>query len=174
MTAYSALWLLMPWCWSTRPSVSTVLMKNLLYWASFIQRYCIYCEHHKRIKQHFENNDPEGWKITLTYHPICHTQFPSVSVLSFYMILCNKIVNFCHLPSFLSVFVLSPVGQICVSTSLPPELLVLLMVPITYPCVNLNTGFNVFLSPRYWLHHRFSFHEDDCCWLIGMGRFQIF
>ena len=39
---YSALWLLMPWCWSTRPSVSTVLNKYWLYWISIIQNYYIY------------------------------------------------------------------------------------------------------------------------------------
>ena len=35
--AYSALFLLMPWCLSTRSSVSTVLTKHSLYWASFMQ-----------------------------------------------------------------------------------------------------------------------------------------
>ena len=34
-------WLLQPWCYSTRASVSIVLTKHLLYWTSFIQNHYI-------------------------------------------------------------------------------------------------------------------------------------
>ena len=45
MGVYSALWLLMPWCWCTRPSVLTVLMKYSMYWANFMPKCYICCEH---------------------------------------------------------------------------------------------------------------------------------
>ena len=41
MDGYSALWLLMPSCWSTRPPVPKVLNEYSLYWTSFIQKYYI-------------------------------------------------------------------------------------------------------------------------------------
>ena len=44
--AYSTLWLPMSWCWSTRPSVTTVLAKYTLHWTSFRQNVYIYSEQH--------------------------------------------------------------------------------------------------------------------------------
>ena len=44
MGAYSALWLLMLWCLSMKPSVS--MIKYSLYWSSFIPKYYIVSEQH--------------------------------------------------------------------------------------------------------------------------------
>ena len=61
--AYSALWLQMPWCSSTRPSVPAVLSKCYIYWTNFMQKYCIYCKQHEKTKLHIKRNTLsfKGW-----------------------------------------------------------------------------------------------------------------
>ena len=41
MGAYSALWLLIPWCWSTRPSITTVLTTYSLHWTHLTHLFFI-------------------------------------------------------------------------------------------------------------------------------------
>ena len=54
ISVYSALWLLIPWCWSTGQSVSPVLTKYSLHWTSFTQKYHSYSEQHNEILIYLE------------------------------------------------------------------------------------------------------------------------
>ena len=54
MGAWSAPCLLMPWCQSTRPSVSTVVIKYTLYWTSFMQIYIYIYNSLKYNQSHFD------------------------------------------------------------------------------------------------------------------------
>ena len=69
MGVYSALLLPMPWCWSTRPSVSTLLMKYSFCWTSFIPKYYIYGQQHLKMKLHF--NKDIKWPGCSRVNKIC-------------------------------------------------------------------------------------------------------
>ena len=69
---YSALWLLMPWCISTRALVSTMLTKYPLCRTSFIQKYYTYREQHYKIIFKKKNPLIEGLRMKIQWMKHSH------------------------------------------------------------------------------------------------------